>query len=58
MGARIVEQALPDEGLAEQQLDILLRPIARRQGLEEHHGFLFPVKAVFVSLRSRRMKGR
>jgi hypothetical protein len=34
------EQRLPDERLAQQQLDILLRPIPCRQGLQEHHYLL------------------
>lgn len=35
-----LEQTLPDIRLAQQQLDILLGPVARREGLQEHHDFL------------------
>ena len=35
-----LEQTLPNKRLTEQQLDILLRPVLRRQGLQEHHDFL------------------
>jgi hypothetical protein len=34
------EQTLPNEGLAKQQLDILLRPVTCRQRLQKHHDFL------------------
>ncbi len=35
-----LEKTLPDERLAEQEFDILLRPIPCRQRLQEHHDFL------------------
>ena len=37
---RSLEQALPDVGLAQQQLNVLLGPVARRQRLQEHHDLL------------------
>lgn len=40
MGRRALEQTLPDESLAEQQLDVLLSPVPRGQGLQEHHDLL------------------
>ena len=40
MRRRPLEQALPDVGLAEQELNVLLGPLARRQGLEKHHDLL------------------
>lgn len=36
----VLEQALPDESLAQQELDVLLRPTLSRKGLQEHHDFL------------------
>ena len=35
-----LEQALPDEGLAQKHLDVFLRPLGGWQGLQEHHDFL------------------
>lgn len=35
-----LEQALPDVGLAEQELNVLLCPFAGRQGLQKHHDLL------------------
>jgi len=40
MRRRALEEALPYIGLAEQQLNVLLGPVARRQGLQEHHDLL------------------
>lgn len=37
---RALEQALPYIRLAEEQLDVLLGPVARREGLQEHHDLL------------------
>ena len=34
------KQTLPYESLAQQQLDILLRPVPRGQRLQEHHDLL------------------
>ncbi len=35
-----LKQTLPNKRLAEQELDILLRPVLRGEGLEEHHDLL------------------
>ena len=35
-----LEQTLPNKRLAQQQLDVLFRPVARRQRLQEHHDLL------------------
>lgn len=40
MSGSSLEQLLPNERFTKQQLDILLGPISRRQGLQEHHDFL------------------
>lgn len=40
MRLTVLEQALPDESLAQQELDVLLRPTLSRKGLQEHHNFL------------------
>lgn len=40
MGGRALEQALPDKGLAEEQLDVLLGPSLGGQGLQKHHDLL------------------
>lgn len=40
MRRRALVQALPDKGLAEQQLYVLFGPRLGRQALEEHHDFL------------------
>ena len=40
MRGRPLKQTLPDIRLAQQQLNILLRPLARRQRLEKHHNLL------------------
>lgn len=34
------KKTLPNKRLAQQQLDILLRPVPRRQRLQEHHDLL------------------
>lgn len=44
----IFEQALPDERLAQQELDVLLRPTLSRKRLQEHHDFLEVHLAEFV----------
>ena len=40
MSSRILEQALPYEGLTKEKLDILFCPISSGQGLEKHHDLL------------------
>lgn len=40
MGLTSLEQTLPDESLAQQKLDILLRPLFGGERLQEHHDFL------------------
>jgi len=40
MCSGILEEALPNECLTQQKLNIFLRPIFRRQGLQKHHNFL------------------
>lgn len=40
MRLAVLEQTLPDESLAQQQLDVLLRPTLSRKGLQKHHDFL------------------
>lgn len=40
MSLRIPEEALPDEGLAEKELDVFLIPTAGWQSLQEHHNLL------------------
>lgn len=40
MRAAPLEQTLPDEGLAEKELYVLLRPLLGRERLQEHHHFL------------------
>ena len=34
------KQALPYKSLAEEKFDVLVRPLFRREGLEEHHDSL------------------
>lgn len=36
----VLEQTLPDKGLAQQELDVFLRPTLSRQSLQEHHDLL------------------
>lgn len=40
MSTTPLEQTLPNKRLAEQQLDILLRPLFSGKGLQEHHDLL------------------
>ena len=40
MSLTVLEQALPDERLAQQELDVLLRPTLSWERLQEHHDFL------------------
>lgn len=40
MSLRVAEETLPDEGLAEKELDVFLVPAAGWQGLQEHHNLL------------------
>jgi hypothetical protein len=40
MCPRATEEALPDESLTQSQLDIFLRPLLGRQGLQKHENFL------------------
>ena len=40
MSAGPSEEALPDESLTEQKLNVLFCPLLGREGLEEHHDFL------------------
>lgn len=40
MGGGPLVEALPDEGLAKEQLNVLFRPVLGGQALQEHHDFL------------------
>lgn len=40
MRRRALKQALPDVGLAQQQLNVLFGPVARGQRLQKHHDLL------------------
>ena len=48
MRLTVLEQALPDECLAQQELDVLLRPTLSWKRLQEHHDFLEVHLAEFV----------
>jgi len=48
MRLTVLEQALPDKRLAQQELDVLLRPALSRKRLQEHHDFLEVHLAEFV----------
>lgn len=43
MSPRVLKQALPDERLTQQKLDIFFGPVPCRQCLEEHHDLLHGV---------------
>ena len=51
MRAAASEEALPDIRFTKQKLDIFLRPIPRRQGLQKHHHFLWTLAVRFGSFR-------
>lgn len=40
MSGRALEEALPDKGFAEEQLNVLLGPVLCGEALEEHHDLL------------------
>lgn len=40
MSGRALEEALPDKGFAEEQLNVLLGPVLCREALKEHHDLL------------------
>lgn len=40
VGGGTLEEALPNKGLAEEELNVLFRPVLCREALEEHHDFL------------------
>ena len=48
MRLAVLEQALPDESLAQQEFNVLLRPALSWKGLQEHHDFLEVHLAEFV----------
>lgn len=40
MRGRTLKERLPDEGLAQQHVDVVLAPLLRGQGLQKHHDLL------------------
>lgn len=47
MGTRVLKQALPDERLTQQELNVFLSPVAGRKSLEKHHNLLCRVCQLF-----------
>lgn len=49
MGTRVLKQALPDERLTQQELNVFLSPVAGRKSLEKHHNLLCSLSVISVS---------